>query len=257
MIVAYLKFLYKSKNEHSIHSPFVFELYTKIIKKKEKREEFITIENFRKEQLENDHVIEIQDFGAGSKLNKSNCRKISVIAKNAEKSPKFGQLLFRLIEFLQPKTVLDLGTSLGISTLYQAAALTAKAKIYTFEGCPQTALEATKLFERTKTSNIEQIVGNLDQTLEAKLAKLKTIDFVFFDANHRYEPTIRYFTLCLEKSTEQSVFVFDDIHWSKEMEQAWEEIKLHPQVMITIDLFWVGLVFFRTNQPKQDFVLRF
>ncbi|MES2796772.1 MAG: class I SAM-dependent methyltransferase [Bacteroidota bacterium] len=257
MIAAYLKFLYKSKNEHSIHSPFVFELYTKIILKKEKREEFLVIENLRKDQLENDQVIEIQDFGAGSKLNKGNFRRISEIAKNAEKSPKFGQLLFRLIEYFQPKTVLDLGTSLGISTLYQEAALTEKAKIYSFEGCPQTANEASKLFDKATNNTIEQIVGNLDQTLKTQLAQLQTVDFVFFDANHRYEPTIRYFTLCLEKATEQSVFVFDDIHWSAEMEQAWLQIKQDSRVMITIDLFWVGLVFFRTNQPKQDFVLRF
>jgi predicted O-methyltransferase YrrM len=257
MIKAYLKFLLKSKNEHSIHSPFVFDLYTKVIKKSEPNAKFIAIESIRKEQLSSSKIIEITDFGAGSKKHKGNSRLVKEIAKNAEKSPKFGQLLFRLIEYFQPKTVLDLGTSLGITTLYQSEALEKGSEIYTFEGCPQTANEANSAFEKLESKNIIQIIGNIDDTLPQKLADLETVDFVFFDANHRFEPTVRYFEQCLEKANLQSVFIFDDIHWSPEMEQAWEQIKRHPKVMISIDLFWIGLVFFRTNQPKQDFVLRF
>lgn len=257
MIKAYLKFLLKSKNEHSIHSPFVFDLYTKVIKTKSSKAEFDKIESLRKEQLSSSKIIQIEDFGAGSKIHKGNSRLVKEIAKNAEKSPKFGQLLFRLIKYFQPKTVLDLGTSLGITTLYQSEALEKESRIFTFEGCPQTSNVANTAFEKLQSENITQIIGNIDNTLPKILAELETVDFVFFDANHRFEPTIRYFHQCLEKANLQSVFVFDDIHWSPEMEQAWEQIKNHPKVMISIDLFWIGLVFFRTNQPKQDFVLRF
>ncbi len=101
------------------------------------------------------------------------------------------------------------------------------------------------------------VTGNIDQTLAAHVPALESIDLVFFDANHRYEPTLRYFETCLPKTHNDSLFVFDDIHWSAEMERAWAEIKAHPAVTVTIDLFWVGLVFFRREQPKQDFVLRF
>lgn len=256
MIKYYFQFLFASKNEHSLHSPFVFELYTKIIQAKTTFSVFEEIENLRKKLLKNRTNIEITDFGAGSRIYKTNQREIRQIAKSAEKNPKFGKLLFRLIKHFEPSTIFDLGTSLGITTIYESTAYHT-SNIFTFEGCPATAAIAKHNFEELGCKNIEIIVGNIDETLPQKLAQIDHIDFAFFDANHRFEPTIRYFEQCLEKATEKSVFVFDDIHWSQEMHEAWQVIKNHPQVMISIDLFYVGLVFFRKNQPKQDFILRF
>ena len=256
MIKYYFQFLLASKNEHSLHSPFVFELYTKIIQAKIKSPIFSGIEKLRKKLLENRSIIEITDFGAGSRIYKTNHREIRQIAKNAEKNPKFGKLLFRLIQHFKPSTIFDLGTSLGITTIYESKAYES-SKIYTFEGCPATAKLARDNFEELDCKNIEIVVGNIDETLAQKLAQVKQLDFVFFDANHRYEPTVKYFELCLKKANEETVFVFDDIHWSAEMHEAWQVIKNHPTVMISIDLFYVGLVFFRKNQPKQDFILRF
>ena len=143
------------------------------------------------------------------------------------------------------------------------AAANAQSKVWTFEGCPQTAQIAERNFANwaaqkgQKQSNIEIIVGNIDHTLPQQVAVSSPIDFAFFDANHRYEPTVRYFETCLTNAHEDSVFVFDDIHWSEEMEQAWATIRRHPSVTVSIDLLWVGLVFFRKKQPKQHFVLRF
>ncbi len=257
MILAYLKFLLKSKNEHALHSPFLYELYTEVICKKENIAVFNDIEAFRTAQLKNEKIIEITDLGAGSKRNKSNFRKIAEIAKNAEKAPKFGQLLYRLIAYFKPKTIFDLGTSLGITTLYQAKAVASETEIRSFEGCEATANEAKALFKQANAQNIKQIIGNIDYTLANELTKISQLDFVFFDANHRYLPTINYFEQCLQKVNENSLFVFDDIHWSPEMEKAWAYIKNHSDVLITIDLFYMGLVFFRKKQPKQHFVLRF
>ncbi|MEY4539919.1 MAG: hypothetical protein RLZZ306_1676 [Bacteroidota bacterium] len=256
MIKYYFQFLLNSKNEHSLHSPFVFELYTKIIHSKTHFPFFEEIEKLRKKLLRNRLIIEITDFGAGSKIYKSNQREIRQIAKNAEKNPKFGKLLFRLIQHFKPSIIFDLGTSLGVTTIYESKAY-ASSKITTFEGCPATASIAKQNFEELNCKNVEIIVGNINETLPQELTKINQLDFAFFDANHRYEPTIKYFELCLEKATERSVFVFDDIHWSDEMHKAWQVIRNHPEVMISIDLFYVGIVFFRKNQPKQDFVLRF
>lgn len=256
MIKYYFQFLFASKNEHSLHSPFVFELYTKIIQAKNQFPSFLAIENLREKLLKNRSIIEITDFGAGSRIYKTNQREIRQIAKSAEKNPKFGKLLFRLIQHFKPSTIFDLGTSLGITTIYESKAYE-YSKISTFEGCPATAKLARDNFEELDCKNIEIIVGNIDETLAQKLAQIKQLDFAFFDANHRYEPTVKYFEMCLKKATEESVFVFDDIHWSAEMHEAWQVIKNHPTVMISIDLFYVGLVFFRKNQPKQDFILRF
>jgi predicted O-methyltransferase YrrM len=242
MLKYFFQFLLASKNEHSLHSPFVFDLYTKIVKDKKNLPIYI--------------VIEITDFGAGSQIYKTNYREIRQIAKSAEKSPRFGRLLFRLIEHFKPTTIFELGTSLGITTLYESKACES-GKVYTFEGCPATAKIARENFKALNCENIEIIVGNLDETLSNKLNKVEQLDFVFFDANHRFEPTVRYFEFCMIKATEESVFVFDDIHWSDEMHNAWKYISNHPSVMISIDLFFVGLVFFRKNQPKQHFVLRY
>ena len=256
MIKYYFQFLFASKNEHSLHSPFVFELYTKIIQAKTQLPVFLSIENLQKKLFKNRSIINITDFGAGSRIYKTNQREIRQIAKSAEKNPKFGKLLFRLIQHFKPSTIFDLGTSLGITTIYESKAYE-YSKISTFEGCPATAKLAQENFQELDCKNIEIIVGNIDETLTQKLSQIEQLDFVFFDANHRYEPTVKYFELCLKKATEKSVFVFDDIHWSAEMHEAWQVIKNHPTVMISIDLFYVGLVFFRKNQPKQDFILRF
>ncbi|GAB3271472.1 class I SAM-dependent methyltransferase [Larkinella harenae] len=257
MIRAYLKFLLKARDAHALHSPFVFDLYTKLIRADNPHEPaFESIRALQLDLLKDNRKIQITDFGAGSRINASRERAIKDIAKNSQKPARFGRLLFRLIKRFQYRTIIDLGTSLGITTLYEAVAAPG-AQILTFEGCPQTAAVAERNFRKQNRQNIEIITGNLDETLTERLKTVPGVDFVFFDANHRYEPTVRYFETCLAKAHHDSCFIFDDIHWSDEMEQAWEKIKAHPSVTVSIDLFYVGLVFFRQQQPKQDFILRF
>jgi len=257
LIAAYLKYLLRSGNEHSIHSPFLFELYTKVIRDhNDHHPDYAPLKRLRKQLLSSDKIIEIQDFGAGSRVNKSNLRKIKAIAKNAEKPAKFGRLFHRLVRRFEPKTIVELGTSLGLTTLYLSKA-SPNSQIISFEGCPETATVARENFEANSGDNIEIVLGNIDQTLPDKLKMLsKAIDFLYVDANHRYEPTVRYFEECLPYATNDSVFIFDDIYWSSEMTRAWEYIKSHPRVRLTVDLFWIGLVFFRQEQVKEDFTLR-
>lgn len=201
--------------------------------------------------------IEILDLGAGSRVNKSNRRRISQIAKNAEKPEKFGRLFCRLARHLKPRHVVELGTSLGLTTLYFSKAMP-DGRIYTFEGCPATSGIAAENFRKVSAENIEIITGNIDLTLKPVLESRNVpLDMVYFDANHRYEPTVRYFLECLPYAHNDSLFIFDDIYWSAGMTKAWEEIKSHPEVTVTVDLFWIGLVFFRKEQAKEDFVLRF
>ena len=258
MITSYLKYLLRSGNEHSIHSPFLFDLYTKVIKdKNETHPDYKNLKLLRQELLSSHETIEILDLGAGSRINKSNRRKIKTIAKNAEKPAKFGRLFHRLIRHFQPDNILELGTSLGLTTLYMSKAKP-DSTILSFEGCPETATIAKRNFQKSGAENIELILGNIDETLPTALKKFnKPLDYAYFDANHRYEPTVRYFEDCLPYINNDTLFIFDDIYWSEEMTQAWEFIKAHPQVTLTVDLFWVGLVFFRKEQVKENFVLRF
>ncbi len=252
----YAKHLSKAKNRHGIHSPFVYELLDSVIYDKTHFPEFDEIGHARKLLESRKDEIEITDLGAGSTINRSNKRSVADIAKNSAKAGKWGSLLFRLSRHFQPQTMIELGTSLGIGTLYQTLG-NPNGEMTTFEGCPNTAAIARKQFEELGLKNIEIMEGNFDETLKPTLSSIDKLDWVFIDGNHQKEPTIRYFEQCLEKCTNDSVLLLDDIYWSKGMAEAWENIKQHPRVSVTLDLFQVGIVFLREGQINQDFRIRY
>lgn len=254
--IRYLQFYLESINQFSIHSPFVFDLYTKAISDLTPFYIYDDIEKLRQQLLKSNEVITITDYGAGSKIFKSNNRKIGDIAKYALKSPKYSQLLFRLVNYFKPKTILELGTSLGITTLYLSTP-NKKANVISLEGCPETAKIAQKHINQFNLKNTEIITGNFSKTLSLAFEKVKPIDFIFFDGNHQKEPTLHYFKQSLPYLTQNSFLIFDDIHWSDEMEAAWKEIINHPRVTLSIDLFQIGMVFFKEMPEKQNFALRF
>lgn len=256
MFSDFFRYLYKATNHHGIHSPFVYDFYNSVVSSAVKPVASQQIELLRKTLKKDQRLINITDFGAGSKKDGNTQRKVSEIIRSAEKAPRWGILLHHIIRKFNYKNILDLGTSFGMTTAYQATA-DANARIVSFEGCPETADVARENFEKLGIQNIELITGNIDETLAAQVSLMPVLDMVFFDANHRYEPTLRYFETCLPKKHEHSCFVFDDIYWSKEMKAAWEEIKRHREVTVTIDLFFVGLVFFRKGQAKEHFILRY
>ena len=242
---------------HGMHSPYVFKLIQNVFLDERCFYQFDSIEHLRQKLLNNENEIEVVDFGAGSKNLSSKKRKISAIAKSSLKPKKFSQLLFRLVDYYQPQTIFELGSSLGITTSYLASA-NAKSKVYTFEGAPEIANIANQNFELLHLENIALTVGNFDDTLSKCLSKVEKVDFAFIDGNHRLEPTINYFNQLLLKSNEESVFILDDIHWSKEMEQAWKFVKQHNQVIATIDLFFIGIVIFNKDfKKKQHFSVKY
>jgi len=199
----------------------------------------------------------VEDFGAGSALNPSRERKVSDIARHAAKPAKYGRLLYRLAYHYKCHDILELGTSLGLSTAYMASPPAVK-KVTTLEGAELIAKKANQNLESLSLTHIEIITGNFDQTLALSLEKNPKPDLVFFDGNHRKEPTLRYFRQCLSTADENSIFVFDDIHWSAEMEEAWREICKSEAVTCSIDLFFVGIVFFRKDfREKQAFTIRY
>lgn len=236
----------------------MYDLYTKVIHARRKaRHTFKDIETIRKELRVSDLEIDVLDLGAGSRVNKSNRRKVSQIARNAEKSARFGRFFYALSTYLSAESILELGTSLGLTTAYFAKADSAE-RVITLEGCPETVAIARANFQRLGLGSVTTIVGNIDETFPKVLAEEeKGFDLIFFDANHRFEPTVRYFETAKKYARPKSVFIFDDIYWSDEMKRAWEVIKADPDVTVTIDLFWIGLVFFRKEQPKENFTLRF
>ena len=263
-IKSYLNFLWNSKNEHGVHSPFVFDLVTKCFYDKKKYPEYTILKNYRNSLLQNKNTIEVTDFGAGSRVFKSNTRAINKIAKNAGISVKRAELLFRMVNYFQPTTILEIGTSLGLAT--SALSLgNPKAKITTLEGCPNTMSIAKKMFQvssfKFQSNNINPITTEFNlylQNLKLETLNLKPqiFDLIYFDGNHSKSATLEYFELLLPTITNESVWIFDDIHWSKGMNEVWETIKNNPKVTVTIDTFQWGIVFFRKEQVKEHFVIR-
>lgn len=259
LLKKYTRFQLQAANAkgHGVHSPFVYDFIRKVLIDKREFYAYNAIETCRKDLLKDKRVLHIEDFGAGSRLKKTNQRTISEIAHSSLKPRKFSQLIFRIIKHYAPENILELGTSLGITCAYMASA-NENAIVYTMEGSTAVAMVAKSNFDRLGLKNIHIITGNFDDVLPAFVDEQAKLDVVFIDGNHRLEPTLRYFEKLLEKTTENSILIFDDIHWSDEMEAAWATIQQHNCVTLTIDLFFIGLVFFRKeNKIKQHFSIRF
>lgn len=254
-IKSYLNFLWNSKNEHGVHSPFVFDLVTKCFYDKKQYPEYSILKKYRKLLLENKNTIEVTDFGAGSRVFKSNTRAINQIAKTAGITPKRAELLFRITKYFQPENILEIGTSLGLAT--SALALgNPKAKITTLEGCENTLGIAKQQFETFEINNVKSVATEFNSFLTNSQLPTSNFQLIYFDGNHSKAATLNYFELLLPTITNETVWIFDDIHWSQEMEEAWEIIKNNRKVTVTIDTFQWGLVFFRTEQEKEHFVIR-
>ncbi|MEO6539414.1 MAG: class I SAM-dependent methyltransferase [Ferruginibacter sp.] len=242
---------------HGIHSPFVFDFIKNVLRDKKEYEYYPVIEKGRQQLLKQKGSIEVEDLGAGSSIIKTNKRVVADMAKSSLKPAKYAQLLYRMVNYYKPLTILELGTSFGITTAYLAAG-NPEAKVYTIEGSPAIAGIARKTFSHIGLKNIELAEGNFNHVLPGLLTKTGNIDLGFIDGNHRKEPTLAYFAQLLNSSTPSTILVFDDIHWSAEMEEAWSIIRQHPAVTLSIDLFFVGIVFFNADiNHKQQFTIRF
>ena len=230
----------------------MFDLLRKCFYDKNEYTEYTFLKKYRESLLQNKNTIEVTDFGAGSRVFKSNIRAINKIGQNAGISGKDARLLFRIVNYFEPKTILEIGTSLGLAT--SALALgNPKAKITSLEGCSETAKIARQQFDKFDL-DIDSVVSKFESYLQNE--KSGTYDLIYFDGNHSKKATLQYFDSLLSTAHNETVWIFDDIHWSADMEEAWEIIKKHPKVTVTIDTFQWGLVFFRREQEKEHFILR-
>lgn len=255
-ILDFLKHRINAKTRHGVHSPFVYKLVDDVIYDFKNKIGYKIVENLRKKLLEDNSAITVTDLGAGSHINNNKQKQIKEIAKNALKPKKLAQLLYRLAKEFKPENIIELGTCLGITTAYLSLAAP-HAQVITMEGCPQTAATAQQNFDELRLKNISLRIGNFDDNLPEAINSLQKLDFVFVDGNHRKDATLNYFKWCLPKVHENSILIFDDIYWSEGMKEAWREIKSHPDVMVTVDLFWIGLVFFKKGQAKEHFRIKF
>ena len=241
-------------NEHSLHSPFLFNLYTKTIQRRAISEDFNAIEQVRQQLIHSKEKITVHQLGADSRVNNELVRHVSAIARKGITSAKINKLLFKLIRDFECKNIIELGTSFGINTMYMAT--NSRVNVHSFEGCPNTAAIAQKNFDELGYSNIELIIGNINETLPQFIHQsMDKIDLVFMDANHKLEPTFNYFNQLLKICHHQTIIIVDDIYWSAEMTNAWEKLKSHPQVTTSVDLYALGLLFFRPELEKAHYRL--
>lgn len=240
----YLKYWLTASNGHGhgIHSPFVFDLVQSVLLDKQRYPDYARLEAQRRLLQQSNEHITVTDFGAGSGHLKSKQRAVSAIARTSLKPAKYAQLLYRLSRRYQPKTIVELGTSLGISTAHLALG-NPTAQVITGEGAPAIAERARRVFSDLDLKRIELVEGDFSETIPQMIEACQDPpELLFLDGNHRYEPTMAYFEAWRTVASPQAIWVFDDIHWSAEMEQAWEALKAHPAVTLHVDLFFVGLI---------------
>lgn len=237
---------------HGIHSPFTFHTLNFVLYENKPYYCFDYLKKIRKDISKNKEVIAIKDLGTG----KDRSQSIRSILANAATSRKDGELLFRLAHSIGAKNILELGTNLGLSTMYLAST-NSKAKVYTIEGDQNILKHAKAHFNTYGFNNIIPTLGNIDNCLEQLLKQEDKFDFIFFDANHTYHATINYFLRCIDKLNDNAICVFHDIHTSKEMTNAWNEIKQHERITLSIDIFKMGIVWCNPNIPKQDYIITF
>jgi predicted O-methyltransferase YrrM len=246
ILFRWLRFYLKANTIYRVHSPFVFDFTENILEDRRSYYAFDEVEALRAQLARDTRSIDVTDYGAGSHTDRRNMRRLRDIAHSALTDKRHGQVLFKIILHYGLANRLEMGTSLGLTAAYLALPLE-KGRFITLEGCPNIAQVARENLSALHATNAELRVGEFGQTLPEALKELGRLDFAFFDGNHRCAPTIAYFETCLQFAHSDSVFVFDDIHWSEEMEQAWEHIKAHPKTSLTIDLFFMGIVYFKKD----------
>lgn len=241
-----------------IHSPFLYDFASHCLYARNDLPETGFLEKQRKALRRDPAELEVVDYGRGTGRNQDRMgeepllyrRRVSSIARRSLQSPALCRLLFRTVQYCAPTTILELGTSLGITTACLAKAAPS-ARIITLEGCPQTASRAQKLFADNAIPNIEVRTGPFRETLPQTLADLRTVDLVYLDGDHAYEAVMDNFIRISEHIPHNGVFILDDIRWSKGMKKAWLEVAAHPKVTLAVDLFRLGMVFFNPALSKQ------
>jgi len=254
----YLKYILLSRNKkgHGIHSPFVFDLVSRVFRNKTDPDIVSSIEKIRKRLITDRRFIIVNDLGSGSEKSKTKLRRVSDIARYSPVIKKYCILLSNMAAEFGKPLIIEFGTSFGISTMYMAAACP-DAMIYTMEGCPATAEIAYQSFDETGIDNIKLSIGSFDKILPEILSSGITPGLVFIDGNHRKEPVLNYFNRIAEVSDNKTVIIIDDIYYSKEMEEAWTEIKKYEKVSLTVDIFRMGIVFFREGINHNSYIIRY
>jgi predicted O-methyltransferase YrrM len=239
---------------HGIHSPFLYALVFPVFYARRTilSPKMLAIQKVRRDLLKSKEILRVEDLGAGSSQLPFRDRKVADIARVSSSSEKYGRMLTRLVGYLEPVIIVELGTCLGLGSMYMAAG-NEKATVYTLEGSETLLKKAREGFDAAGFKNIVARQGNFDVQLPVILSETGRFDLLYVDGNHRKDATLRYFNFCESYAHRGSVIIFDDIRWSAEMLEAWRDICEDARVTLSIDLFKMGIVFFNDKLQKQHY----
>jgi len=256
LALGFLKYYLGATNRHGLQAPFAYALNEAVFRSEKLEKVPEPIEQLRQKLKADERVLQVRDYGAG--FGGTVFRELSVayIARHAAKPPRYARMLYRLVKHLQPGVMLELGTSLGISALYQSVAAPA-SRMITLEGCPATAQVAKENFAKFPHLNIEMVEGGFRDTLPGVLSGLSSIDYLYIDGHHRLAPTLAYIDSVFPFLSEHAVLVVDDINWSEEMQDAWQRLKKDARFTLSIDVYMMGLLFISKDLSKEDFTVRY
>ncbi len=254
--IDFIKHYLTAKTRHGTHSPFVYKLTDEVIYDFKFVSDYNFVEVTRKKLYSDDRTIEITNWDDESRINRSKNKKVRDIAKTRLKSPRLSQLLYRLAKYHKPSTIIEIGTCLGITTSYLSLACP-DVDVITMEDSPQMAEIAAQNFRTSSLNSINLNIGSFDHLLPSIVADQGKVDFLSINGHHGNAATLGYFNWCLPYVHEGSVLILADIYDNNEMKEAWGVIKAHPQVTVTVDLFWIGLIYFKSDQAKEHFKIRF
>lgn len=234
-----------------IHSPYLYEFVQQVVCNRHPYYCFARLESIRRMLLHDHRTVYVQDYGTGV----SGERALSAIARRSLAGPRYAQMLFRMAVYTQSKRILELGTSLGLTTSYLAAS--GRVSCTTIEGSEKLVEVAKNVARKAHLNNIRFLCGNIDDLLYSALQSYGPFDMVYFDANHTEEATLRYFDMALQFRTEKSIFVFDDIRASEGMCRAWNAIRKHAAVTASIDMYRMGVVFFSPRYGQKTYYVKY
>jgi len=226
------RFLFKSEND-----AFIEDFRRHVLKPARQRDQYHIAERYCTELIRNHKNLIVESPGAGSRRKKIP-RTISEYARRTKINPKQGKILFHLVSAYKPDTVIEFGTSLGVSTMYLAIA-NPVANVITVEGNPEIAGITSEGFKAYNLGNVKMVNKLFDEVIDDLAREISGNSLVFIDGNHTYDATMRYFN----SFSKASIIIFDDIRWSSGMMDAWNKIKASPDSGKVIDLFWMGIVF--------------
>jgi predicted O-methyltransferase YrrM len=249
---SYWSFLFRSKGRHGVHSPFVFQLVDKCLTTKVDKNFQTARKKWLRQLQKQREPFEINDLGVGSKKMKRT-RSISQLSKTASSKGLYGDVLWQLMHYFQPKTILEFGTSIGIGTVALKMGYPS-AKLVTVEGCDQTLSKAYQQLDYWKLDGILPICSSFDDFL--KLPSIHSYDVVYLDGNHQGTATLHYIETLQHQTHNETLFIVDDIRWSEDMWNAWKSIVMDERFHVTIDLGRMGLFWRRTQQTKEHFTIR-